>query len=215
MDVCEDEYEKVLRAVEYYISKFINVKKYFINDFNIYDFVIHKIDNDTYSFSYDFSSIENLISETEFIFGSLSKEFVNITVKKCVSSHVKDKALSFTTIKIGKFEISDGVRYSDLYATIKRLESSDDEDEITESICHHQNYKFECGDDDLLNNFLNLRSIKWPILTYSKNLELVKNLWKLLTLKGKFNIINETCLKQRYFDGIMWLFPIGVILACC
>lgn len=167
MFICSEEYNKISETIRYYISKFIKIGNDFMDEFNIRDFDIQKVNEDLYRFTYDASFGEKLNSDERYIIGTISKSCVKLIAKKTVSAFKSGNFVSFTTIKMGEFEAENGLaNYSDLYATI----SSRNNDEKIESIRHHQKYNFKTGNIDLLNNYANLIPIKWPIIKHDASL---------------------------------------------
>ena len=174
MFIYGEEYIKISDAIKYYISRFVKVGSDFIDEFNIRDFDIKKINDDLYEFTYDINFSENFTSDARLICGTISSSYVKLLAKKTISAFKCNDFISFTTIKIGEFETeNDFTNYSDLYATI----SSQNNDEQIESTGHHQSYNFKTGNIDLLNNYANLVPVKWPILMKDTD-SLVKKLKK-------------------------------------
>lgn len=167
-----DEYIKVVQAIRFYISKFID--KEIINNMNIKDLNIEKIKDNFYNFTYEIYFNDQSSSDIKFISGTISKKLVKILGKRTIYKTKNKKSISFTTIKIGQFVLDNkDINYSDLLATIGTY----DDNEKIESTSHRQNYKFKQGKIDLLDNYSNLTATKWPILNHN-NHELVKKLQK-------------------------------------
>lgn len=151
---------KIEDAIKYYISKSVNLEK----DDLIKDFDIKKISNDTYSFIYTDDVLKKDFFKERLISGIISKYSVKIYFQKriCIS---EKQAISFTAFKKDKYSVTgDEVLYTNFYSTIKRI---NDSDEFTESIEKFQRYEFKDGNLDLLDNYENLISRKWPIIKNS------------------------------------------------
>ena len=168
-------------AVKYYILKSVNLEKSgLIKDFNINDFNIKKTSKNTYSFLYTESTIKNDFSIDKLITGSISKYNVKVIIQKriCIKEKEKEKNISLTTFKNDEYSIIDNdVLYTTFYSTTKRI---NDSNEFTESLEKLQKYDFRDKNLDLLNNFENLVSKKWPIIKNSdlfKDKKLVKKCW--------------------------------------
>lgn len=172
MYIYSDEYIKVIKAIKYYVSKFIN--KELVEKINTSDFDIKKIKDNFYNFTYDIYFDDESLTNIRFISGTISENYVKLLAKETISQIKDSQSISFTKVKLGEFvSYSENVNYSDLYATIEKYNN----DEKIESISHRQSYKFKHGKIDLLDNYSNLIAIKWPIINHNNYSKILQKCW--------------------------------------